>query len=135
MTNYQQPISALRQICWYFQYYRAARQSGNYRVYLFYDHRGIPIGYGALRLKGIRLYLTECVEPAYRGHGYGKIILAALIEIAREEKRDLLAEIWASNERSIAMHKEAGFELIETRKHNDGMLHIYILKVNPTYDR
>lgn len=135
MTNYRQPISVIWQIYWYFHYYRAARQSGAYRVYLFYDDRGIPIGYGALSLKGIQLYATECVKPACRGHGYGKVILATLIEITRKQKRDLVAEIWASNERSIAMHKEAGFELMGTRTHNGGTINVYILKVNPTHDR
>lgn len=133
LTNHRQPISLIKQICWYFKYYCPARESGHYRVYLFFDDHGIPAAYGALYLKDVQLYVTECVKPACRGHGYGKVVLSALIEIAQKENRDLIAEIWDDNERSILMHKDAGLELMQTRAHNDGTLKVYILKASTTH--
>jgi RimJ/RimL family protein N-acetyltransferase len=111
LTNHQGSIGILRQALWYFQQYRDVSKRGMYRLYLLYAATHRPVGYGALHLLNQKLYVTECVSPAYRGHGYGALILDGLIALARPEQRDLVAEIWAANERSLRLHEKRGFVL------------------------
>jgi RimJ/RimL family protein N-acetyltransferase len=124
MTNDQQTLSVWRQIRWYFTNYRRSLAAGSYRIYLFLDS-GKPVGYGALQLREGQLLVTECVAADRRGQGLGKNILDALIQIARREKRPLVAEIWASNQASIALHERAGFRRVESRLHKGAELNVY----------
>jgi RimJ/RimL family protein N-acetyltransferase len=119
LTNSRNHIGVLRQIRWYFKEYLNQKKAENYRLYLLYDEQNIPLGYGALALRNRKLFITECVGPAYRECGHGLVILQKLIQIGAEEKRDLIAEIWATNAPSLALHKKAGFEL-ESRTTKDG---------------
>jgi RimJ/RimL family protein N-acetyltransferase len=111
LTNSTNYITLLGQFRWYFKDYVAARRMASYRLYLLYDDRNSPVGYGALALRNGKLVITECVGPKFRGLGYGLLILDRLIGIAVEERRDLVAEIWAINVPSLALHQKAGFEL------------------------
>lgn len=111
LTNHREHISVLRQVRWYFTDYRTAKRSFQYRLYLLRDELQSPVGYGALYLRNEELFITECVAPKYRGQGHGRIILQQLIEIARSEQRNLVAEIWARNTPSLALHRKAGFEI------------------------
>lgn len=99
-----------------------------YRVYLFLTKEGLPIGYGALRLQDGQLYVTECVGPEHRGKGYGKAILAALISIARQDGRDLVAEIWRANSLSVRLHEGTGFQLIENSIKDGQELSTYLFR-------
>ena len=126
MTNHQKRISLAGQIIWYFRYYRSAHKSGKYRVYLFYDSNNNLVGYGALRRED-RLCITECVDPNFRRHGYGKAILMELINIGKSERQNLLAEIWADNKISSSMHEKFGFKLIQASMHNGRKLNTYLL--------
>ena len=110
LTNYREHIGVMRQIRWYLGEYRRRRKSSAYRVYLFFAADGRPVGYGALRLRDDHLYVTECVDPGHRRQGYGTAILSNLISIARHENRSLIAEIWGTNDASLALHKALGFE-------------------------
>jgi phosphinothricin acetyltransferase len=57
------------------------------------------------------------VDRAHRGHGYGKALLAAAIEIAPGTGAGvLLARISDSNPASIGVHRSLGFELIGTQR-------------------
>src|SRR5262245_52988155 len=111
LTNYRDHITSLHQLVWYFRFFRHARITGNYRLYLWYDNSGVAVGYGALSLEGNELLITECVAIKHRGRGYGRLILNQMIHIGQEEERNLVAEIWPTNERSIALHEKAGFKL------------------------
>lgn len=119
LTNLRNHIGFLRQLHWYFKEYLDQSKAENYRLYLLYDEQNSPLGYGALALQNGKLFITECVGPAHRGRGHGLVILQKLIQIGAEEKRDLVAEIWATNAPSLALHKKAGFEL-ESRSTKDG---------------
>src|SRR5437870_640271 len=103
LTNYQRRLGIVQQVRWYFSFYRAAYQSGHYRLYLLRDDRGDRVGYGALALQDTNLLITECVNRQHRGKGYGRAILGELMCIAYSEQRDLIAEIWADNAASIAL--------------------------------
>lgn len=111
LTNHREHIGVARQVRWYFRTYRRLKRSGAYRLYLLYNDAGSPIGYGALALRDRQLYVTECVGREHRGLGHGRSILAQLVSIACQEQRDIVAEIWAENQRSIALHVRAGFTL------------------------
>jgi L-amino acid N-acyltransferase YncA len=112
LTNHQEHIGVGQQVHWYFWSYRRSKRSGSYRLYLLYNDAGSVVGYGALALRDRRLYVTECVGRDHRGLGHGRSILAELMSIASQEQRDLIAEIWAENQRSIALHVRAGFTLL-----------------------
>lgn len=129
LTNHRKPIGIIQQVRWYFRYYRNAIRISEYRVYLFHDEQETPVGYGALQLRNNQLYVTECVATEHRNQAYGKEILRALVAIGKRERRDLVAEIWANNERSLAMHTEAGFVLTEQRVHAGQPLLIFCYPV------
>ena len=130
LTNYRDHIGRLQQLVWYFRYFRRARVSGTYRLYLCYDDRSVPVGYGALSLRANELLITECVATEHRGRGYGKMILDQLVRIGQEEKRNLIAEIWSTNGPSIALHEKAGFKLAVEGNEKTGAARRYLLPAN-----
>jgi RimJ/RimL family protein N-acetyltransferase len=129
LTNHTAHIGIRQQLLWYFQYYRNAKQTEKYRLYLWYDDRGVPIGYGALALDDGKLLITECVATKHRGLGHGGSILDRLVRIALEEKRDMVAEIWAMNVGSVALHEKAGFKLESRRTKGGAEIRRYSLSV------
>lgn len=128
MTNYQQKLGLWQQVRWYFTNYKKASRSGDYRIFLFCGEHGRALGYGALQIHDGQLYITECVETAVRGKGYGKQILAFIVQTGREEDRTLVAEIWADNQASRALHEKAGFTLTAQREHKWRLLLVYQLQ-------
>jgi RimJ/RimL family protein N-acetyltransferase len=125
LTNYRDAIGVRQQIRWFYGSYRKMLQAGEYRIYLYDDGPSGGVGYGALHLQDGRLYITECVAPAQRGRGVGRAILAHLLDTARRQRRAVVAEIWADNAVSIALHTRAGFKLASTRQHHGRDLHVY----------
>lgn len=129
MTNYQQTLGLWQQVRWYYRNYKRASRSGDYRIFLYRDSYGRALGYGALQLHDGQLFITECLETSVRGQGYGKQILASLVQTGREEGRTLVAEIWADNAASRALHEKAGFQLVERREHKGRELLVYQLGI------
>ncbi len=124
LTNYQQSIGFIQQIRWFFVSYLPALRTGKYRIYLFFSD-GQAIGYGGLDLKDTDLYITECVSSKFRGQGYGRQILSSLMQIAAQEGRRLVAEIWSTNMASLRLHEKAGFYWVQTRQHKGMNLEEY----------
>ncbi len=127
LTNYKDHIGPLQQILWYFRRYQPARKSGQYRLYLLRDDEGVVVAYGALSLEGDQLFVTECVGETHRRKGYASAILRELTHVALAEKRDLLADIWATNKKSIALHERSGFQLISVYTRNGEEVRRYLL--------
>ncbi len=127
LTNYTNEIGFLHQLLWFYRHYRDARKTGKYRLYLWCDDQGLLIGYGALARADDELLITECVATKYRRQGHGRLILERLVQIAREEKRDLVAEIWATNAGSVALHERAGFKLESSATKQGKQLCRYVL--------
>jgi L-amino acid N-acyltransferase YncA len=127
LTNYTSAIGVWQQVWWYWTFYRQASHSSKYRVYLFCDDDGLPIGYGAIQLTNEQLFVTECVDSYQRGKKYGARILEQIIGIANSEGRDLVAEIWLTNVASIAIHEKEGFSLESTRMQMGKELRTYRL--------
>ncbi|MCG3141438.1 MAG: hypothetical protein HDKAJFGB_02723 [Anaerolineae bacterium] len=134
MTNYSAQIGVWQQIRWYWKKYRREQRAGIFRVYLFWDEKQNPVGYGALQLHDDQLLVTECVKGIWRGRGYGRAILSALIQIAQVERRTLAADIFATNQASIALHEHLGFQMVSTRVENNRELRTYILATNADRD-
>lgn len=130
LTNFQGEIGLLAQARWYFAHYRKDVRESKYRVFLFSRRDGSPIGFGALRLENDNLLITECVHPGLRGNGYGKFILRQMISTANREGRDIIAEIWASNDRSISLHEKRGFTLESSATQQNKELRKYRLKAS-----
>ncbi len=126
MTNAREPIGRWAQTRWYLSHYRGAVKAQRFRVYLF-SAAGEPVGYGALLLKAGELHVTECVAAEQRGRGVGRAILDRLIDVAGSEGRDLVAEIWTSNQPSIGLHEKAGFVLEKTTEQRGESLSVYRL--------
>jgi RimJ/RimL family protein N-acetyltransferase len=135
LTNSRNHIGVFRQLQWYFQNYQSDKKTASYRLYLLYDEQNSPVGYGALALREEELFLTECVAPAYRGRGYGFVILQRLIEIASAERRCLMADIWATNTPSLALHKKAGFELVSRATKDGRELQRHILSLTQSEEK
>ncbi len=127
LTNNRDHIGILQQLRWYFGYYCPARRTARYRLYVLLSKERSPLGYGALALRDEKLFVTECVAPGHRGEGYGRIILRYLTKIAAREQRDLVAEIWVSNNPSIALHEREGFTLRSRSIQSGSELYTYEL--------
>src|SRR5215831_21274417 len=80
LTNHDEYIGVVQQVRWYVRYYRRAR-AADFRLYLLISDVGVPLGYGAARLQGERLWITECVGSNYRRQGQGTKILEHLMTI------------------------------------------------------
>ena len=129
LTNAQNHIGFVQQLRWYFGKYRRDRRDASYRVFLLYEEK-MAVGFGALALRDGQMFVTECVAAEFRGRGHGRLILERLIQIANAEDRDLMAEIWATNSRSVHLHESAGFELVARTMKDGGQLLRYHLLVN-----
>ena len=130
LTNHTAHIGIRQQLLWYFQYYRNAKQTEKYRLYLWYDDRGVPLGYGALALDDGKLLITECVATKHRGLGHGGSNPGPLRSYCLRGKTDMVAEIWAMNGGSVALHEKAGFKLESRRTKGGEEIRRYLLSVD-----
>lgn len=130
MTNHQQKLGFWHQLRWYYSNYKKASRTGDYRIYLFRDTGGRAVGYGALQRHDGNFYITECLDTTARGQGYGRQILNTLIKTVRDEDYNLVAEIWADNLASCALHEKAGFVLIAQREYKGRKVFVYQLGIN-----
>jgi ribosomal-protein-alanine N-acetyltransferase len=75
-------------------------------------------GYGILSHGAREAHvLNLCVREDLRGRGYGRMVLAVLIDAARRLEADtLLLEVRTSNRAAIALYQSLGFNEIGLRK-------------------
>ena len=92
-----------------------ARRAAGFPV-LVADEAGRALGYGSFGdfrpFEGYRVTVEHSlyVDAAARGRGFGRALLAALIEEARRlGKRAMIGGIDGANEVSIALHRKFGF--------------------------
>lgn len=95
----------------------AARGEGGFPVLVLADAEGAVLAYGSFgpwrNFDGYRHTVEHSVyvRQDCRGMGLGRRMLAALIDAARAQGRHVMvAAIDASNEASIALHRQLGFE-------------------------
>lgn len=101
-----------------------AKQKGNYPVVGVTGADGGLMGfasYGPFRLRPAYKYSIEhsvYVHPDHRGKGLGKVLLAAIIERARQQDYHcMVGGIDKDNAISIVLHEQFGFEYCGTVKH------------------
>ena len=87
-------------------------------LYLIARIDGETAGYiGMRRVQGEGHIMNVAVSPAYRRRGAAKALIAALIEIARNEELSLiLLEVRAGNNPAIALYEGFGFERVGLRR-------------------
>ena len=71
-------------------------------------------GYGILSVAaGEAHILNLCVDPAHRAHGYGEMLLDALLGVARDsDVEEIFLEVRPSNETAMALYRKKGFHQI-----------------------
>lgn len=74
-------------------------------------------GYGILSVAaGEAHILNLCVEPDYRSHGYGTILLDEILLRARTASvREIFLEVRPSNTGALALYKKKGFFQVANR--------------------
>jgi ribosomal-protein-alanine N-acetyltransferase len=78
---------------------------------------GDIIGYGVLSLAADEAHvLNVCTAPEVQGHGHGRRLLRALLQIARGRgARRVFLEVRPSNAHAIALYPDAGFNELGRR--------------------
>jgi ribosomal-protein-alanine N-acetyltransferase len=59
---------------------------------------------------------TIAVAPDHQGHGHGRELLAALLDIADKRRAPVFLEVRTDNETAINLYRRNGFEIVGTRK-------------------
>ncbi|WP_427383752.1 ribosomal protein S18-alanine N-acetyltransferase [Janibacter sp. G56] len=93
----------------------AARPRRDYLV--AEDERGI-VAYGGIDNGGdVADLMTIAVHPRARGGGRGRLLLEALIDVARQRGAEhLMLEVRADNEPALALYASRGFVTLQTRR-------------------
>lgn len=93
--------------------------AADHRSYLaMVDARGSVCGYGGLRVvAGEADIQTIAIAPEARGKGFGRRLMAALLEQARDAgARTVFLEVRADNDVAQALYRSLGFEVIDVRQ-------------------
>ena len=88
------------------------------------DVTGTVLGYGGLwKIEDEAHISTIAIDPTWRGHGYGEILLAGMFGKALQLKaRFIVLEVRVSNSIAQSLYKKYGFSRVRRRKnyyHND----------------
>jgi len=86
-------------------------------VCLILEHGSQPVGYSILSIAaGEAHILNLCIDPGYRGLGYGERLLDELIERARyAEVATIFLEVRPSNASALKLYAKKGFRKIAKR--------------------
>lgn len=75
------------------------------RVHLLVDEDGGLLGFAATRSDGYLLFLA--VDPDYRGQGFGRRLVAAIVD----EHDSVTAHVRRTNDAALAFYTDLGFEV------------------------
>lgn len=99
----QSPIDDDRQRAWW------AAHRNRVNAYLYYDHAGVLVGYGALLQRHDGTWVSSvAVLPGNEGHGYGGRITTHLVTSVPHE---VYARALVSNEAACALHNARVWEV------------------------
>lgn len=81
------------------------------------DADDVVVGYAGVMTVGATADLqTIAIAPSAQGHGAGRLLMEALIDIAvGRECTEMLLEVRSDNAPAISMYERRGFEAIATR--------------------
>ncbi|MCY3779053.1 MAG: ribosomal protein S18-alanine N-acetyltransferase [Chloroflexi bacterium] len=82
------------------------------------DGAGTILGYGGLwKIEGEAHISTIAIDPAWRGKGYGEILLAGMFGKALQLKADFIVlEVRVSNSIAQSLYRKYGFSRVRRRK-------------------
>lgn len=86
-------------------------------ICLIFERGGYPVGYGILSIAaGEGHILNLCMDPGFRGLGYGQRLLEEIIDRARyAEVAIVYLEVRPSNVSALALYRKKGFRKIAKR--------------------
>lgn len=118
MTHDTSTISIERQVNWFLENYKKMSESGEMNAYLLYKADGKAIGYGIVRLKDRKYWLTGGLVKKERGNGFGEILFKQLIDLA--PKNEVWLDVLKTNKPGIHVYEKLGFKEVETTKNDKG---------------
>ncbi len=82
------------------------------------EQEGAVIGYGIMQVVARESHvLNLCVHPAHHRQGFGRALLARLLDLARDHRTDtVLLEVRPTNEAAIALYTRMGFNEVGVRR-------------------
>jgi ribosomal-protein-alanine N-acetyltransferase len=82
------------------------------------EQEGAVIGYGIMQVVARESHvLNLCVHPAHHRQGFGRALLARLLDLARDHRTDtVLLEVRPTNEPAIALYTRMGFNEVGVRR-------------------
>ncbi len=82
------------------------------------EQEGAVIGYGIMQVVARESHILNlCVHPAYHRQGFGRALLARLLDLARDHRADtVLLEVRPTNEAAIALYTRMGFNEVGVRR-------------------
>jgi ribosomal-protein-alanine N-acetyltransferase len=83
-----------------------------------YENRAAILGYGVLSVAADECHLLNiCIDPAFQRRGHGALLVAHLLQIARQAgARNALLEVRVSNQSAFRLYHRMGFNEIGVRK-------------------
>ncbi len=84
---------------------------------LVLEREELVAGYSILSIAaGEAHILNLCVDPAHRAHGYGEMLLDAILGVARDsDVEEIFLEVRPSNKTAMALYRKKGFHQIANR--------------------
>lgn len=81
------------------------------------EQAGLLVGYGMLSIAADEAHiLNVCVDPSLQSRGHGRVLLRALVRLARERGASrVFLEVRPSNASAIALYHSEGFNEIGRR--------------------
>ena len=81
------------------------------------EREELVAGYSILSIAaGEAHILNLCVDPAHRAHGYGEMLLDAILGVARDsDVEEIFLEVRPSNKTAMALYRKKGFHQIANR--------------------
>jgi ribosomal-protein-alanine N-acetyltransferase len=100
---------------WSHGVFRDCLLAGYHCIVLERDDR--VAGYGILSIAaGEAHILNLCVDPGYRSHGYGELLLDAILAQSRSANvREIFLEVRPSNMTALALYRKKGFHKVARR--------------------
>lgn len=106
MTNDSKYITVKAQTQWW----KEIKADPTWQVYLFIDD-GKEVGYGIVRYREGRHWVTGGLIESARGRGLGRILFARLTEIAAKDFHAYL-EVRKDNTRAINLYRSLGYRYL-----------------------
>jgi len=111
MTNNTSEISSFEQFKWWLQ----VRWNKDWKLYLLW-HNGDPVGYGILRKKDCKWWVTGGLVEHSRGIGLGRDLFTLLTKTAMESpSASVYLEVRLTNTKALNLYRSIGFRFIGTK--------------------